>query len=88
MTTFDPNLPANNSPIRSAELRDQFNSLKDQLDQCPTLTDVEDVINTQTAGSVVGVDALTLSISNPPTQAQVEALRDKINELLAALMRA
>ena len=26
-----------------------------------------------------------LTISNPPTQAEVEAVRDKVNELLAAL---
>lgn len=30
------------------------------------------------------VEALTQSITNPPTQAEVEAIRDKVNELIGA----
>lgn len=33
----------------------------------------------------VAVDDLTQSISNPPTQAEVQAIQNKINELLASL---
>ena len=32
---FDPSLPATNSEIRSAELRSQFNGLKDLIDAVP-----------------------------------------------------
>ena len=32
---FDPTLPQTNSPIASAELRDQFNGLKDLVDGLP-----------------------------------------------------
>ncbi len=32
---FNPNLPANNSPIISAELRNQFNGLKTLIDAVP-----------------------------------------------------
>jgi hypothetical protein len=31
------------------------------------------------------VEQLSLAISNPPTQAEVQALRDKINEMLQAM---
>ena len=41
-----------------------------------------------TANNVNGVDDLSgFVISNPPTQAQVVALRDKLNELINALHR-
>jgi len=30
---------------------------------------------------------LSLNISNPPTQAEVQAIRDKINEMLTAMFR-
>jgi hypothetical protein len=33
----------------------------------------------------MSVAPLSLAISNPPTQAEVEAVRDGFNELLAAL---
>ena len=33
----------------------------------------------------VAVDDLTQTISNPPTQAEVQAIQDKVNELLASL---
>ncbi len=33
------------------------------------------------------VDNLGLTLSNPPTQAQVQAVLDKVNELLGALKR-
>ncbi len=33
-----------------------------------------------------GVQPLRLNICNPPTQVEVEAVRDKVNELLAALL--
>ena len=33
------------------------------------------------------VNALNLSVSNPPTQAQVQAVANKIDELLTALKR-
>jgi hypothetical protein len=34
-----------------------------------------------------GVAQLALAISNPPTKAEVEAIRDKINEMLTAMFR-
>jgi hypothetical protein len=43
---YDPTLPANNSPIVSAELRNQFAGLKDLIDaQAVTITDLQAQIN-------------------------------------------
>jgi len=84
---FDPTLPATNSPIASAELRNQFNGLKSLVDARPTMTDVNNAIVSGAAGNVSSVPDLSLTISNPPTQAQVQAIVDKLNDLMAALKR-
>ena len=75
---FNPDIPVDDSLIAAGELRDQLNSLNNQ---CSDL-----------AGSVEnrcskpgGVAPLDQTISNPPTTAQVQAIQDKLNELLAAL---
>jgi len=78
MPTFDPTLPAANSLISSSELRDQFNALDARI------TDLETEYG-YTALSVNGVAHLTLTISSPPTQAEVQAIHDKINEMLGDL---
>ena len=70
---FDPNLPAANSPIVSAELRSQFNGLSDRIDEC--------------ALNPVGLEQLSLEISDPPTKAEVEAIRDKINDMINRILR-
>ena len=75
---FNPTLPANTSPVSSAELRAQFNGLKDLCDNLQTEFD-------NTALTTNGVQPLNLTISNPPTQAQVQAIVNKINEMLAAM---
>ena len=77
---FDPTLPANNSPISSAELRDQFNGLQDQI------IAVQDIAY-DTPRNTNDIAQLTLTISNPPTQAEVQAIRDKINEMLTVMFR-
>lgn len=66
--------------VESQVLRDQFNALNDRI------TDVDDIAS-NSARNPEHVQPLNLPISNPPTQAQVEAIRDKLNELRAALFR-
>ena len=39
------------------------------------------------AGPPSSVAALNLSVSNPPTQAQVQAIANKVDELIARLKR-
>ena len=77
---YDPTLPANNSLILSSELRNQFNSLNELIiglqDQCD-----------DTPHNTNGISQLSLTTSNPPTQAEVQAIRDKINEMLTAMFR-
>ncbi len=50
---FDPAIPRTNSPIASAELRNQFQAIQDNIDN------VRDHLNQ--------VSPLGLTVSNPPT---------------------
>jgi len=84
---FDPTLPVDHSQIIAAELRDQFNGLKDSIDQCITTADMETEMFADTAGNVSTIAALNLTVSNPPTQAEMQALADKLDELIALLKR-
>ena len=84
---YDTTLPVDHSPIVAAELRDQFNGLNDLITDLPTSANVNDAIVSNTPRNCDGVAALAETISNPPTQAQVQALQNKLNELIAALHR-
>jgi hypothetical protein len=154
---FDPNLPAANSPNSSAEMRGQFNGLKDLIDAIQTITAAQvDATNTVPPGdpaavtlSVAGgtlhftfnipqgangadgingssgsdgsegppgpegpqgpmgeissmdlsnaiagtssnsnaVATLGMTVSDPPSQGEVQALADKLDELINALRR-
>ena len=77
---FDPTLPVNNSLVSAPELRSQFNGLQDQI------IGLQDEVD-DTPRNTNGVAQLALAISNPPTKAEVEAIRDKINEMLATMFR-
>ncbi|MDB6123188.1 MAG: hypothetical protein JWQ71_2181 [Pedosphaera sp.] len=68
MPTFDPTKPANNAAVSSAELRNQLNALNDQF--------------VNVFANVNAVDTLNVPFSNPPTTADLEAIRAKLNELL------
>jgi hypothetical protein len=84
---FDPTLPVDHSQIVAAELRDQFNGLNDLITNSPSFDDVNNIITAQAAGNCNTVAALNLTVSNPPTQAQVQAIVTKLNELIAKLKR-
>ncbi len=72
---FDPSLPLDHSPIVAAELRTQLTALSDEID----------ALQTSTATNPSAVDLLSLTVSNPPTTAQVQAIADKLDELIATL---
>lgn len=81
---FDPTLPANNSPIVSAELRNQFTALKALIDaQASQIADLQ----TQLANkaNMPTMDAFDQSISDPPTQADLQKIADWANALLSEL---
>ena len=91
---FDPTLPVNNSQVSSSELRGQFTSLNDaitnlndEVSNLPTGSDVNTAIVSGSAGPVGAVSPLGLTVSDPPTQAEVQAIADKIDEMLQLLQR-
>jgi hypothetical protein len=84
---FDPTLPVNNSQISSSELRNQLTGLKSIIDSNASTasTDLANAINGTAQNP--SVTTLSQSISNPPTQAQVQNIQNKINELINAITR-
>ena len=84
---YDATKPVNGAPIVAAELRNQFAGLNDDIQQRALSVDVQDSINAQSAGSVVSLSPPNFTISNPPTQAQVQAMADYLSQLYVALSR-
>jgi len=97
---YDPNLPANNSPIVSAELRAQFAGLKALIDglDAALLTQQTNIAGLQSqvaalqtqiqsggAKSIQGFTGLADEISDPPQKIEVEDIQAKLNDLIAAL---
>jgi hypothetical protein len=84
---YDPTLPVNNSLISSSELRNQLNGLKTIIDQNAAIA--TSALDGAISGTAVNpaVNVLGQSISNPPTQAQVQAIQNKLNELINAITR-
>jgi hypothetical protein len=85
--SYDPSKPPNGAPIVSAELREQFAGLKAEIDTKVSNADFESIIIGLSSGPVTTVGMLQLTVSNPPTQAEVQAVADKIDELLSYLKR-
>lgn len=83
---FDPTKPANNSPISSAELRSQYISLNDDIQTRATNASLEGSIN-GTSSNSNSVATLGMSISDPPAQSEVQAISDKLDELINSLRR-
>jgi hypothetical protein len=84
---YDSSLPADHAPIVAAELRNQFNGLNDAITSSPGFGDLDNAVTTQTPKNVDAVGVPGISFSNPPTQAEVQALQDKLSELIMALHR-
>jgi hypothetical protein len=68
---LDPTLPADNAPILSGELRGQFQAIQNNFDDL--------------RARLLAVAPLGLTVSNPPTQADVQAIADKLDEVITAL---
>ena len=84
---FDPTLPVNNSLISSSELRNQLNGLKSIIDLNANIAATSLVNAIAGTAQYPAVNVLGQSISNPPTQAQVQAIQNKLNELINAITR-
>ncbi len=85
---YDPTKPANNSPIVAVELRDQFAGLKDLIDTKVDDSALISILLANSAGPCPDFPYLNLAVSNPPTQAQVQAIADRLDELVTLLKRA
>jgi hypothetical protein len=82
---FNPALPATNTPQSSAEMRAQFTGLKSLIDAVPASPAIQSAVTEQVATLLSGVNQLTLTISNPPTQAQVTAILNQLNLVISRL---
>ncbi len=69
---FNANVPADHSPLSSAQMRNQFQAIQDNVDAVREQLQV--------------VQPLGLTVSNPPTQAQVQAIANKLDELINTLL--
>ncbi len=94
---YDANWPPDHAELDGAPFRDQFNGLKALIDglqnQC---TDLNNQIQTRpdvgtiesdTSGATLPVAHLNLTVSNPPTQTEIQAIADKLDEMLVYLHR-
>jgi len=84
---FDPTLPQENTALDAAQMRAQLQSLKEEIDDRVTGPYVDGAVTAQAAANCNDVDNLLLTVSNPPTQAQVQSIVDKLAELMDVLKR-
>ena len=68
---LDPRLPADNSPLGSGEMRGQFQAIQNNFDDI--------------RARLIALTPLGLTVSNPPTQTDVQAIADKLDELINTL---
>ena len=68
---LDPSLPADNSPLVSGEMRGQFQVIQNSFDDI--------------RARLIALTPLGLTVSNPPTQTDVQAIADKLDELINTL---
>ena len=84
---YDPTKPANNAPVVSQELRDQFNALKALIDAKPSTDDMNAAIGANSASNVDRVEPMSSGVSDPPTQEEVQQIYNTLNYLINALKR-
>lgn len=83
---YNPNQPADNSPLSSAVMRGQLTALDADTQTRALQTDVEAAI-AGTSSNTNGVGTLRMVVSDPPTQGKVQAIADKLDELINGLRR-
>ena len=69
--SFDPTKPIEDSPLDPEEMRNQLNGLNDNIAAKATNCDA--------------VDPLNIPFHDPPTRDEIQAVNDKVSELIAAL---
>ena len=68
---LDPSLPADHSPLVSGEMRGQFQAIQNSFDDL--------------RARLIALTPLGLTVSNPPTQTDVQAIADKLDEMMNTL---
>ena len=82
--SYDPNLPANHSPIVSAELRNQFNALKALIDaQGVQIAALQSALDTRAFKPTMG--EFDPGFSDPPTFADLQKIQAVINDMIGQL---
>ena len=96
---FDPTKPTEGAPLDAAVIRAQLVALNDAIaagvpgpqgPQGPTgEISQQDLVNERMnhAQNPTGVADLSLIVSDPPTQTEMQAIVSKLNELMGALRR-
>lgn len=87
---YDPTKPANNSPNSSAEMRSQLTSLNGDIQTRATIASVAAEIAAAIAGTSNnsnGVSLLSQGADGSYNQSQMQAVLDKLDELINALRR-
>ena len=93
-SSFDPALPVDGSLIIASELRDQFNSLAGMIAAIvPGVTPGEmnaaiSAAILYTAQNPSNVQPLYVNYQDPVTAADLNQVKDKLNDLITALYRA
>ena len=83
---FDPSKPEDNSPLSSAQMRGQLTALNADTQTRATQANVDAAI-AGTSSNTNGVATLGMVVSDPPTQAEVQTIADKLDELINGLRR-
>ena len=83
---FDPTKPAVSTPITSAEIRAQFTALNDDIQTRTTGADLAAGIGTTSSNSN-GVGTLGQAANGGYDPSQMQAVLDKLDELINALRR-
>lgn len=84
---FDPTKPQENTPLDAAEMREQLNGLADLIAERLTEPQAEQLIASKAAGPMPDLALLDMMVSNPPTQAEMQAVVNKIDEMIVRLRR-
>lgn len=64
-----------------------IDGLQTQVNELPPVDAMTDLIDADSAGKPVGLTPPSLTVSNPPTQAQVQAIVNYLNALHPLLTR-
>lgn len=87
---YDPNLPQENTLIDAAQMRAQLQALHDLIQARPTMPEVGTAIGLAIAGTSSNsnaVNQLSLTADSTYQQTQMQAVLDKLDELILALRR-